>query len=233
MRPKVHFARTSYSQIQTLSSRMKAPLVFLSLAVLIVSATFLPATSQQQYSTSSSNNSLFSIDRQADQLPNLQGEEAVEYLKEQGLYASLGEAMKAARYGVYESRHSLRARPDEEFYAENPLQKYEAYFSPESVRLSTGEGDRLEVGVKLKGAGYGDRQQSVTPGQPTVKGSRIEIERSVRSHESGVESQIARSSDSGLQTPDSRLIEWYVNREEGLEQGFTLERAPGKAEEGQ
>ena len=30
-------------------------------------------------------------------LPNLSGDEAKEYLKEQGLYESLGEAMKAAR----------------------------------------------------------------------------------------------------------------------------------------
>src|SRR5215475_9808790 len=36
-------------------------------------------------------------------MPNLRGEAATEYLKQQGLYRSLREAVKSARYGVYPS----------------------------------------------------------------------------------------------------------------------------------
>src|SRR5687768_9381405 len=105
-------------------------------------------------------------------LPNLQGEEAVEYLKEQGLYSSLGEAMKSARYGVYESRHSLQARADEPFYADNLSQQYQAYFSPERVRLAAGKSEQpgFDFAMQLKGLGYGERLLAVTPGRLEAKG---------------------------------------------------------------
>src|SRR5262245_2490198 len=48
-------------------------------------------------------------------MPSLRGEAATEYLKQQGLYSSLGEAAKAARYGVYTSSPSR----GEAFYADN------------------------------------------------------------------------------------------------------------------
>ncbi len=52
--------------------------------------------------------------------PSLNGEEAIDYLKQQGLHSSLADAIASARYGVYETRHTRYSEPGERFYANNP-----------------------------------------------------------------------------------------------------------------
>lgn len=72
-------------------------------------------------------------------LPNLRGAEAIAQLKQQGLYASLGEAMAAARYAVFPVEGARLKEAGEQFYLHNPAQRYRAFFSPAQVRLEMSE----------------------------------------------------------------------------------------------
>ena len=165
----------------------------------------------------------------SEKLPTLEGEAAIEHLKEKGIYSSLAEAMEAARYKVYPAPPSQRSNHSERFYANNPRQGYQSLFSEEEMKIVTREGEQTrEWRMKLSACGYDERMMTVTEGEMKVAGNRIEIERAVLSRESGVESQITGDPDPGLQTPDSRLVEWYINGEEGLEQGFSLSHPPGE-----
>ena len=165
----------------------------------------------------------------SEKLPTLEGEAAIEHLKEKGIYSSLAEAMQAARYKVYPTPPSQDSKQGGRFYANNPRQGYQSLFSEEEMKIVTREGEQTRAWrMKLSACGYDERMMAVTHGEMKVVGNRIEIGREVQSRESGVESQIARDPDSGLQTPDSRLIEWYTNNEDGLEQGFSLSHPPGE-----
>ncbi|HKQ89941.1 MAG TPA: hypothetical protein VJZ77_04600 [Blastocatellia bacterium] len=68
-------------------------------------------------------------------MPSLRGDAATKYLKQQGLYNSLREAAKAARYGVYTSSPSR----GEAFYADNPGQRWRAGSTPDGLSLRGGE----------------------------------------------------------------------------------------------
>jgi hypothetical protein len=63
-------------------------------------------------------------------------------------------------------------------------------------------GTEIEVGLALSGYGY-SRIEAVEPAQPHARGNRVEFDRGA-------------------------LTEWYVNRPAGMEQGFTLSRAPAE-----
>ena len=143
----------------------------------------------------------------------LRGEAATEYLKKQGLYGSLGEAVMAARYGVYSSSPREGEKLEEAFYADNPEQSWRAGFTPEGLTLrgSPACGAGWEFRMRLRSAGYGERQMAVSTGRLSAKGARIEYERAVRIEDRGSEIN-----------PQSAIIEWYVNKDKGLEQGFTL-----------
>ncbi len=150
----------------------------------------------------------------APPMPGLRGVMATEYLKQQGLYNSLGEAVKAARYGVYPSSPPREGeKRGEAFYADNPRQRWRAGFTPHGLSLRGGETPDAgwEFGMRLRSAGYGERQMAVNEGRLTAKGARIESERTMMVKDRG--SKI---------NPQSAIIEWYVNKAEGLEQGFTL-----------
>jgi hypothetical protein len=153
----------------------------------------------------------------SDAMPALVGEEAVDYLKQKGMYSSLAEAMAAARYGVYETRHTLYAEKGEQFYANNPAHSYSAFFSEEGMRLMMKEAEGIgpQVMMKLKQVGYGERLVEVGAGSLSVKGNRIEIQR-----------QTGLASKKGIK-------EWYENSKDGLEQGFRLEERPGGSESGE
>ena len=60
------------------------------------------------------------------------------------------------------------------------------------------------MGMKLAGIGYGQKLSDISTGPARVNGNRIEI-------------------------PHSCVTEWYVNKPEGIEQGFTVTERPGVA----
>ena len=142
------------------------------------------------------------------------GHPAVTQLKEQGLSDSLQEAVAEARYGVYAEPQGLASSR-----AENPLQNMSARFTADGVQL-LGKGrdeGNWRTGMTLSSVGYGDRAVGVSAARPTAAGSRIEYKRTVQ----------------GRDREAVTITEWYVNRPAGLEQGFTLESAPGERKDGE
>jgi hypothetical protein len=71
--------------------------------------------------------------------------------------------------------------------------------------------------MKLRSVGYGKRPIGVSAAQPRTSGSRIEYRRSLLGNDSVA----------------GAITEWYVNTASGLEQGFTLESAPGGRKDGE
>jgi hypothetical protein len=72
------------------------------------------------------------------------------------------------------------------------------------------------IGMRLRSVGYGERMIGVSAARLTTSGSRIEYRRSL----------VGKDSAAGA------ITEWYVNTA-GLEQGFTLESAPGERRDGE
>ena len=144
-------------------------------------------------------------------LPVLQGTLAVNHLEEQGLYGSLQEAVAAARYGVYQV-----STDSSEWLADNPAQQLRARFTTAGLQLdSAGDGGAHRFAMRLRSAGYGDRQITAAAGRLTASGARAEIRHDLQPGE--------------FSQTRSQIIEWYHNRAEGLEQGFTLESRAGRA----
>ena len=87
------------------------------------------------------------------------------------------------------------------YASENPRQRLSVQFGDGKTRLAHPGG---RVTFELRGHGYGRPLRSPGAARVSVSGNRIEYNRP------------------GLQ-------EWYVNGADGVEQGFTLERRPGRA----
>jgi len=148
--------------------------------------------------------------------PAVQGEAALNHLKGQGLDGSLQEAVTAASYGFY---REPKRRGD--WLAYNPAQRLSARLTPDGLQVVTGgdEGRARRLGMKLRSAGYGERQMAAKTGRLTGSGARAEI------HHELPQSQSPNS--------QSAIIEWYHNTAAGLEQGFTIESAPGERRDGE
>ena len=85
--------------------------------------------------------------------------------------------------------------------ARNPGQKLEMRFSPAGAEVGSGDS---RLSLRAIAFGYGDDLKPWAPVAPRAERNRVEFRR------------------------DS-ISEWYVNGPLGLEQGFTVERAPGHA----
>jgi hypothetical protein len=84
------------------------------------------------------------------------------------------------------------------FQASNPAQRLRATFNRAGVLVRS---DGARVGLALDAIGYGDALRPLTLGAPSAAGNRVSYRH-------------------------PGLSEWYVNGPLGLEQGFTLSRAP-------
>jgi hypothetical protein len=133
----------------------------------------------------------------------LHGPAAIKQLEQTGLYRSLSAAVTAAHYRIEERKAGG-------YEASNPEQGYHTVFTRAGVEVSGAgrNGSDWRLGMKLIGYGYGPRKQAVTSEAVKAKDDRIEYER--------------RSPDGGS------ISEWYVNRVNGSEQGFTIPQAPVK-----
>jgi hypothetical protein len=142
----------------------------------------------------------------------LRGEEAITQLKQEGTYDSLAGAMATATYSINRVNRINRAPlPDREgaYEAVNPAQSLQTVFTNDGVRVRSSGARKWQVGLRLKGYGYGEQLRHVASGEMKTQGNRIEISRhAVRDAQ-----------------PTS-LVEWYVNNPDGLEQGFTLSAPP-------
>lgn len=152
----------------------------------------------------------------------LSGEKARHYLEGTADGQALMQAVIAAQFG-------LKARDQSPFDEESGPghlgmshdQNLNAWFAHDGVTVrptrSQSEQDRAwSVFLEPKEYGYGEQLKEVPPiVSRKVDGNRIEYQR--RGRKSEVGSQI-------LGEPP--LVEWYVNRPEGIEQGFTLKEPP-------
>src|SRR6266540_1383040 len=117
-------------------------------------------------------------------LPALQGEVALNHLKEQGLYGSLQEAVAAARYGFYQE-----PKRSGDWRANNPAQRLSARLTPDGLQVETGgdEGRSHRLGMKLRSAGYGERQMAAKAGRMTASGAGPELAARMTAPEDGGE----------------------------------------------
>jgi len=102
----------------------------------------------------------------AEGTPALQGSAATAYLKQEGIYNSLGEAVQAAMYGA--KRDGLG------FAAPNPAQDFVARFSNTGLTI---EGIGWKSSWRLRSVGYGERQVAVGPALLDAGGTRVELRR--------------------------------------------------------
>jgi uncharacterized protein (TIGR03437 family) len=107
-----------------------------------------------------------------------------------------------------QARYAVKREPDTPlgraaWHAANPAQGYDAYVSEAGVSLLVNQATPLTL--TLRGAGYGSGWGYVATGEVSGEGRTLRIEH------------------------DNNLHEWFVNRETGLEQGFSLDEPPGGA----
>ncbi len=89
------------------------------------------------------------------------------------------------------------------FVAENPAQQFSASFTGKGVQVKPAQSsdETAQFGLRLQEYGYGKNLIEVGKGETIASGDRIEIRQSA-------------------------ITEWYVNKPEGLEQGFTIAQRP-------
>jgi hypothetical protein len=90
---------------------------------------------------------------------------------------------------------------DDQFTTRNDRHGLRADLDPSGFRLSSLTGEDWNWNLQFTAYGYGGKLRDVGPGQIVAEGNRIEHRR-------------------------GDLIEWYVNEDTGLEQGFTLASPP-------
>src|SRR4030095_1570769 len=110
----------------------------------------------------------------ANHLPNLQGQAAVEHLKQEVLYCSLTEAVAAARYNADPLAPGA-------YQFSNPAQDLRATFTSSGARVTSSKGGRdRELTIKLIGYGYGSRMTELYSQNIVARQNRIEHEYSLR-----------------------------------------------------
>ena len=129
-----------------------------------------------------------------------------------GWWASVERDISRSEYQVtWQDRTNLPDLPAESprfgigaaYHAPNRAQDLRTYFTPTGIRVipRTGDGASWEWGFTLAGFGYEGAVQPVDPATLSAEDNRIEYRR-------------------------GDLTEWYVNDEQGLEQGFTIAAPP-------
>ncbi|MBK8467295.1 MAG: hypothetical protein IPL32_15870 [Chloracidobacterium sp.] len=129
-------------------------------------------------------------------MPEMKGDSAIGKLKAMGNYTSLLEAVTAERYRIETTGTQTTAR--------NDANALEISFTETGLRLKSTVKDRTRTSNwRLDSVGYGRYQTSAAAGNRRTAGNRAELLRQ-----------------------DQKLTEWFVNRPEGLEHGFTLAARP-------
>ena len=128
----------------------------------------------------------------------------------------LQEAVADTRYEARWEERPAKGMLPSAYHAPNPAQQYDAYFTPNGLSLTeqeTAPNDAMpkwRVGMRLIGFGYGEDLLNVGTAAIETHGARIEFRRTWLP-----------------------ITEWYVNKAAGLEQGFTIETAPGPRSDGE
>ena len=131
----------------------------------------------------------------------LSGEEVLEHLKREDSYDSLRQAITASLYAIDRA-------DDDGYQASNLAQQFRTSFTRNGVSITSRGDAAQQVTMRLAGIGYGENISPVTS-EPrlTADGDRIAYD-----YQSVIR--------------NTQLVEWYVNRPVGLEQGFTINSPP-------
>lgn len=111
----------------------------------------------------------------SNQMPNLQGDEAKQFLEQQDLDKSLGAAIQAARYSVNWVESAPVSNGSGAFEAKNMQQEFAAYFSNDGVKLVSREtSEKRGLSLKLTGYGRGEQIEPVGDGEIKTEKNRVE-----------------------------------------------------------
>jgi hypothetical protein len=140
--------------------------------------------------------------KQTTLMPRLEGDKAREYLKQQGLSDSLGEAVTKARYKVRQVEKKTAKTETAQFEAGNPGNGYHAKFKADgTTELIGGKNNRWNTSIRLLKFGRGENLKTVVAGSWESAASRAEYRRGM-------------------------ITEWFENKPSGLEHGFTIAEKP-------
>ena len=141
---------------------------------------------------------------QATAPPILQGNAATAQLKEQGHYESLMQALQVAHYAVETVEAERSTAQGSECYAGNPAHALRCWFRAGGLELQPAGTKQSPWTLKLRLRDYGRATLAATGvGQVSAWQNRVELSRA-----------------------NGAVVEWYENKPAGLEQGFTVLRAP-------
>jgi FG-GAP repeat/FIMAH domain len=145
-------------------------------------------------------------------------EKSIGALKSEGSYDSLMAALEKSRYRLSSEERMARPGVPGGYSASNYAQRLRADFTGTGLQVVPhGAGEPpWRWGLRLTGYGYGDNLEALPAGQVSVSENRIEY-------------RYPRDLASGSETG---LTEWYVNRAQGIEQGFTLLAPPAERKRG-
>jgi hypothetical protein len=169
----------------------------------------------------------------------MKAEEARKYLKQTGEGQSLMAALTAARFGLKWQGHApFGGESGSGYLGMSHNQNLNAWFDEEgaTIRPTVPEKERAQawqLGLRLKAYGYGARMQAAPPiVSRQVKVSRIEYRRSnFEFRNANFEFEKASIFQLAIGNQKSAITEWYENRAEGIEQGFTIEARPVRSVE--
>jgi hypothetical protein len=165
----------------------------------------------------------------------LVGAAARKYLDEPGEGQSLMRAINAARFGLKRQERGPFGETGSGYLGMSHVQNLNAWFAEDGVTVRpTVSEDKREgawhMELRLKAYGYGnDLVAAPAIVAQHVKDNRIEYERSnfeLRNANFEFRKDSLFNLQSAIQTP--KFIEWYENRAEGIEQGFTIATRPGR-----
>ncbi|HKE59897.1 MAG TPA: FG-GAP repeat protein, partial [Pyrinomonadaceae bacterium] len=139
----------------------------------------------------------------------IQGAEALKYLEQAGEGMSLNAALTAARYSINKVDRGSPQGDSATYESLNPAQSLNAQFSARGVRVQSTTRGNWQVNLRLKSYGYGKDLPPLISGDMRAEGNRIEI---------------SKHAEGSSEAPT--LTEWYENRSDGLEQGFTVSAQP-------
>ncbi len=143
-------------------------------------------------------------------MPALEGDKAIDHLKQQGTYNSLQEAMAAVKYEAKYQTQPRLAGLGAAYELSNRANNLLAYVTEGGIELTSlgGAAKPWRLGLKLTGFGFGTNLSSVSSGEVKASGNRVSIRKSA------------------IRSPQSTIEEWYVNSARGIEQGFTVDARP-------
>ncbi|QQS40114.1 MAG: FG-GAP repeat protein [Acidobacteriota bacterium] len=180
--------------------RLRFPALVLILSVLAILATPFPG----QLGEAKEDPGLSSRRRP----PRLKSAQAADRFKESGKYSSLAEAVEAAQYSIYPAAGTASA-DNPVLEAHNPANSFTGRFSESGLELSPLSGEAAwRLNVSFAGFGRGNGIQRLSRGKSRV----LEGRKSVITD---------YLSDSG-----QAVTEWFINKKEGLEQGWTITERP-------